>query len=485
METITVKKPSVPVMRKLHKGQPATLTKGDDYEVVVSAEMAKKIKKAHDKGKGIRVKLEADAITEMEGKGAWDWVKKTVSKGVSGVEKAADTVSTAVIGKSATKAIEKTGKIALNTAGKAAKTVGLATAKSLPTILKTGGAIAGGVAGSALAVEMGQPELAPIGGFIGSQIGSQIFKDIGEEGKKIAVPVIRGKKKTTTKKPALPDRIPTPKKPKLPSPADPKKPAVPDAYLGRDTSGRLKTFSTLTGATADAVPVETQFQGTGKAKKPPKEKKPSKKGSQEMKDKMAKLRALRKKKMSGEGLVAEGSGEGLVAEGSGEGITMEIKDKDKMTKLPIEIKPKKEKKMTGKGSVEMKEKMAKIREMKGKGKQTGKDKEDEKLAMKVRDIVKKVAVIEKEHDEMTGDGLKLGEDPSTYTPTPAPTPPTPPTLSQSAQRPDHERGHHIQFRPSRFDGISGSKLIGRRHQAFHSQAHATHHMWKTTLGMPR
>jgi hypothetical protein len=143
METITVKKPSIPVMRKLHKGQPATLTKGDDYEVVVSAEMAKKIKKAHDKGKGIRVKLEADAITEMEGKGAWDWVKKTVSKGVSGVEKAADTVSTAVIGKSATKAIEKTGKIALNTAGKAAKTVGLATAKSLPTILKTGGAILG------------------------------------------------------------------------------------------------------------------------------------------------------------------------------------------------------------------------------------------------------------------------------------------------------------------------------------------------------
>jgi hypothetical protein len=148
----------------------------------------------------------------------------------------------------------------------------------------------GGVAGSALAVEMGQPELAPICWFywFSNWVG-QIGKDIGEEGKKIAVPVIRGKKKTTTKKPALPDRIPTPKKPILPSPKDPKKPAVPDAYLGRDTSGRLKTFSTLTGATADAVPVETQFQGTGKAKKPPKEKKPSKKGSQEMKDKMAKI----------------------------------------------------------------------------------------------------------------------------------------------------------------------------------------------------
>jgi len=501
METITVKKPSIPVMRKLHKGQQATLTKGDDFEVVVSAEMAKKIKKAHEKGKGIRVKLEADAITEMEGKGAWSWLKRTVSKGVSGVEKAADTVSTAVIGKSATKAIEKSGKIVLKTAGKAAKTVGLALAKSAPSILKTGGAIAGGVAGSELAVATGNPELAVVGGFIGSQIGSQLGKDLGEEVKKVTVPAIRGKKKTTTKKPALPDRIPTPKKPKLPSPKDPKKPAVPDAYLGRDTSGRLKTFTTLTGATADAVPVETQFQGTGKAKKPskekkpPKEKAPSKKGTQEMKDKMAKLRAMRKKKMSGSGIVAEGSGEGIVAEssgsgivaeGSGEGITLEIKDKDKMTKLPIEIKPKKEKKMTGKGSVDMKEKMAKLREMKGKGKQTGKDKEDEKLAMKVRDIVKKVAVIEKEHEEMTGDGMtaegmsgegmRLREDPATYTPS---------TLSQAAQRPDHERGHHLHFRPSRFDGVSGSRLIGRRHQAFHSQPHATHHMWKTTLGMPR
>jgi hypothetical protein len=103
----------------------------------------RRLKRHTRKNKGIRVKLEAEGITEMEGKGAWDWVKKTVSKGVSGVEKAADTVSTAVIGKSATKAIEKTGKIALNTAGKAAKTVGLATAKSLPTILKTGGAILG------------------------------------------------------------------------------------------------------------------------------------------------------------------------------------------------------------------------------------------------------------------------------------------------------------------------------------------------------
>ena len=327
METVSikVKKPSIPVMRKLHKGQPATLTKGDDYEVVVSAEMAKKIKKAHDKGKGIRVKLEADAITEMEGKGAWSWLKKTTSKVGHAIGGATETVSKAVIGKSATKAIEKTGKIALGTAGKAAKAIGLATAKSLPQILKTGGAIVGGMAGTALAVETGQPELAPVGAYIGSQLGGQIGKDIGEEGKKIAVPVIRGKKKSTKKKDGLPDKIPTPKKPKLPEPKDPKKPAVPDAYLGRDTSGRLKTFSTLTGATADPVPIETQFQGTGKAKKPPKEKKPSKKGTQEMKDKMAKLRAMRKKKMSGEGIVAEGSGEGITMEmeGTGKAYTRE------------------------------------------------------------------------------------------------------------------------------------------------------------------
>lgn len=689
METITVKKPSIPVMRKLQKGQQGTLTKGDDYEVVVSAEIAKKIKNAHDKGKGIRVKLEADAITEMEGKGAWSWLKKTTSKVGHAIGGATETVSKAVIGKTATKAIEKTGKIALGTAKKAAKTVGLALAKSAPQILKTGGAILGGMAGSAIAVETGQPELAPVAGFIGSQIGSTLGKDVGEDVKKVAVPVIRGKKKST-KKDGLPDKIPIPKKPKLPEPKDPKKPTVPDAYLGRDTSGRLKTFKTTTGAMIDAVPIETQFQGTGKAKKvpkekkPPKEKAPSKKGTQEMKDKMAKLRAMRKNKMSGSGIVAEGSGEGLVAEGSGEGIKLEMEGEgraytreewtkklcegenslleqkkkkiderdakkaatakkslnvrnpkkkapepapeptqaeineyptlmdsliDKMKKLlkkieqennkflglpplfsnkkekkkfdlskkklteeldklnkegrdrfgnlypkeqsvyfkakygeislnmpyeewekvkldpykyteekqydPLYEKAKKilddfgwseqgitkeapapapapakkapEKKAPSVGLTEAekkrlkqaKEHLANMDRMNNMGIMMDEDQREE-IEGTIRDLERKMS-----GKGMSGEGLRLGEDPATYTPTPAPTPSTPASLSQSAQRPDHERGHHLHFRPSRFDAISGSRLIGRRHQAFHSQPHATHHMWKTTLGMPR
>jgi hypothetical protein len=102
----------------------------------------------------------------------------------------------------------------------------------------------------------------------------------------------------------------------------------------------------------------------------------------------------------------------------------------------------------------------------------------EEIEGTIRDLERKMS-----GKGMTGEGMRLGEDPATYTP--APTPPTPQTLSQSAQRPDHERGHHLQFRPSRFDAISGSRLIGRRHQGFSSQPHASHHMWKTTLGMPR
>ena len=71
--------------------------------------------------------------------------------------------------------------------------------------------------------------------------------------------------------------------------------------------------------------------------------------------------------MSGRGLTAEGhSGEGLTAESSGEGCGMcgSGKYKEKFTTLPIEIKPKKE--MSGKGSVEMKDKMAKLRAMRKK-----------------------------------------------------------------------------------------------------------------------
>jgi len=462
MEVIKIKKPSPAILRKLRKGENGTIQNGDDFEILVNPDMAKKIKKAHSKNKGIRVKLENDAISEMEGKGLFGSLKKGFSKVGKAVGKVADKVSTAVIGKSATKAIEKTGKIALGTAGKVAKTVGLATAKSLPQILKTAGTIGGASLGTALAVETGNPEFAVLGGYLGSQLGGVIGQDVGEEGKKLIVPIIRGKKKST-KKTDLPDRIPIPSKPKLPSPKDPKKPAVPkkptDPYANRDVSGRLKTFRTTTGAMIDAVPVESQFLGSGKPKKP------SKKGSQEMKDKMAKLRA-----MKGKGIIAEGSGEGLYKHKeekfttlpikikpikgmglSGEGIKSNEMKKAKNSLLNIEkiINSLKENKMEGKGLVA---------EGSGEGMYKHKDEKFTTLPIKIKPI--------------RGEGL-LGEDPKTYTP------------NFVIHRPDVQRNHNIKFRPNRYDNVSGSKLLGRMHQGHLSQPHRMNHMWKHTLGLPK
>jgi len=448
MEVIKIKKPSPAILRKIRKGENATIQNGDDFEILVNPDMAKKIKKAHSKNKGIRVKLENDAISEMEGKGLFGSLKKGIRKVGKAIGKTTESVSKAVIGKSATKAIEKAGKIALGTAGKVGKTIGLATAKSAPQILKTGGAIAGGMAGTALATELGQPELAPVAGYIGSQLGGQFGKDIGEDVKKIAVPVIRGKKKTS-KKTDLPDKIPTPKKPKLPEPKDPKdkkKPAVPDPYLGRDTSGRLKTFKTTSGAMIDAVPEESQFLGSGKPKKP------SKKGSQEMKDKMAKLRAMK--------------GKGIIAEGSGEGIHKP--KEEKFTTLPIKIKPIKGMGLSGEG--------IKSNEMK-KAKNSLLNIEKIINSLKENKMEGKGLVAENSGSglvaENRGSGLKLGEDPKTYTP------------NFVIHRPDVQRNHNIKFRPNKYDNISGSKLLGRMHQGHLSQPHRMNHMWKHTLGLPK
>jgi len=626
METIKVKKPSVPVMRKLRKGEPATLTKGDDFEVLVSANMAKKIKKAHDKGKGIRVKLETDAISEMEGKGVWGWLKRTTSRAVRGIESVAEPV--AKIGGEATKLITGSSQI-----GKAAEATGrfLLGKDELAGAAGALGGIGGSELGAAAAVAAGQPELAPIGGIIGGVIGSAVSKAGTKELEKMGRPKRISKltpeqaqakldkaqkaeeaKKEKERKKQEKERKKKEKedeKQRKKQEAEMRKQAM-KPYKGRDTSGRLKTFKTLTGATPDPVPVETMFQGTG-----------SKKGSAEMKEKMAKLRAMRKKKTSGEGLVAEGSGEGITMEmeGTGKAYTKEewteklcegenslIEQKKKKIdereakkaakKAPAKKAPAPAKEATAKSTDtaeeaaardfvnnfkpkrytdkykrefnknvrilqrplqkeqdEIYEKLEKdilkgsrfaddargrfddivrratpyneaqtiwvinkervdapllkryrelqdeidsfgMYNMSGEGKQTEKDEEDERLAMKISDMAKKVSKIEKEHEKMTGKGKHdaptimpvtnmpvaisepkpiLGQDPATWSPI------------VSAPRPDFEKGHNVPIRAGRFDGVSGSKLLGRRHQAFSSQPHSSNYGWKHTLGMPR
>ena len=170
-------------MRKLRKGEPATLTKGDDFEVLVSANMAKKIKKAHDKGKGIRVKLETDAISEMEGKGVWGWLKRTTSRAVRGIESVAEPV--AKIGGEATKLITGSSQI-----GKAAEATGrfLLGKDELAGAAGALGGIGGSELGAAAAVAAGQPELAPIGGIIGGVIGSAVSKAGTKELEKMGRP---------------------------------------------------------------------------------------------------------------------------------------------------------------------------------------------------------------------------------------------------------------------------------------------------------
>ena len=709
METITVRKPSVPVMRKLRKGEPATLTKGDDFEVLVSANMAKKIKKAHDKGKGIRVKLETDAISEMEGKGVWGWLKRTTSRAVRGIESVAEPV--AKIGGEATKLITGSSQI-----GKAAEATGrfLLGKDELAGLTGALGGLTGSELGAGAAIAVGQPELAPIGGIIGGVVGSAVAKYGTKQLEKATKPKRiskltpeqaqekldkaqkaedaknekeRQKKEKERKKKEKEDD-----KQRKKQEAEMRKQAM-KPYKGRDTSGRLKTFKTLTGATPDPVPVETMFQGTG-----------SKKGSAEMKEKMAKLRAMRKKKMSGEGItmeIMEGTGKAYTREEwtkklcEGENSLLEQKKKkiaereakkakknwkpptqaeineyptlidsliDKMKELLKKIEQennkflglpplfsnKKEKKKfdlskkklteeldklnkVGRDSFgnlylhpyhlyfkgkygervfdmtteewekmdrdpyknkeilqydplydkakeildnfgneergitkeapapakkapapakkapapakkapspspsvslteaekrrlkQAKEQLANMDRMRNMGimmdedqreeiegtirdlerKMTGKgmsgegkhnEEEDERLDMKISDMAKKVAVIEKEHEKMTGKGKHdaptimpvttmpvagsepkpvLGRDPATWSPV------------VSAPRPDFERGHNVPLRAGRYDGVSGSKLLGRRHQAFSSQPHSVNYGWKHSLGMPR
>lgn len=697
METITVKKPSVPVMRKLHKGEPATLTKGDDFEIMVSPLMAKKIRKAHEKGKGIRVKLETDAISEMEGKGAWSWLKRTAGRVVRGIESVAEPV--AKIGGEATKLITGSSQI-----GKAAEATGrfLLGKDELAGLTGALGGLGGSELGTAAALAVGQPELAPIAGTVGGVVGSAVAKYGTKQLEKATKPKRISKltpeqaqakldkaqkaeeaKKEKERKKQEKERKKQEKeneKQRKKQEAEMRKQAM-KPYKGRDTSGRLKTFTTLTGATADPVPVETMFQGTGK----------NKKGSVEMKEKMAKLRAMRKKKMGGEGLVAEGSGEGItmeIMEGTGKAYTKEewteklcegenslIEQKKRKIdereakkaakKAPAKKAPEPEpsppppkkkapakkasakeapakywvfkpaKTPYGKGSLprflsfikaqpedrkiaiqglykqtpkstaddftakefwevflddtpkpatsqllkiakylqreelgkirylpapkksaepavaqaspppakkasqapapvglteaekrrlkQAKEQLANMdrmrnmgimmdedqreeieetirdleRKMSGKG-MSGEEKqneeEDEKLDMKISEMAKKVSKIEKEHAKMTGKGKHdaptimpvttmpvagsepkpiLGRDPATWSPV------------VSAPRPDFERGHNVPLRAGRYDGITGSKLLGRRHQAFSSQPHSSNYGWKHTLGMPR
>lgn len=447
MEVVKVKKPSIAILRKLRKGENGTVLKGDDFELIVNPLMAKKIRKAHSKNKGIRVKLESNEIKEMEGKGVWGWIKRAGRSAVSAVEKVAEPV--AKIGGEATKLI--TGSAPL---GKAGESVGrfLLGKDELAGAVGALGGIGGSEAGAGLAIAVGQPELAPIAGIVGGVVGSAVAKYGTKEVEKLTKPkkISKLTPKQAQKKidqqikkqqKEIEKKQKEAEKQRKKQEKEMRKQAL-KPYKKRDVSGRLKTFKTTTGADIDPVPVETLFQGTG-----------------------MKLVPLRGKGLvaEGRGLVAENYGRGIVAEGSGEGISGEgiIAEGEG---IQLSIKPKKEmmktKPVKSKDYLKAEKSLTKIEEilksMKGKGLPEEEDK----------------PILGRDPDTYTPKPI-LGRDPATYTP------------RFVIHRPDVQRNHNLKFKPHKYDAISGSKLLGRLHQGHLSQPTRMNHMWKHTLGLPK
>ena len=425
-----MKKPSVAILRKLRKGENGTVLKGDDFELIVNPMMAKKIRKAHSNNKGIRVKLENEAITQMEGKGVWGWIKRAGRSAVQGLEKVAEPV--AKIGGEATKLI--TGSAPL---GKAGESVGrfLLGKDELAGAVGALGGIGGSELATAGAIAIGQPELAPIAGIVGGVIGSAVGKYGTKELEKLTKPKRISKLSPQQAQKKIDQQIKKQQKEmeKKQKEAEKqrkkqekdRKKALILPYANRDTSGRLKTFKTTTGAMIDPVPVETLFQGTGMKLVPLK----------------SNGRGLVAENF-GTGLVAENFGTGLVAEGSGEGIKLSIKPRKEIMKTkPVKSRDylKAEKSLTKIEEI--------LKSMKGKGLPEEEEEEEEKPI--------------------------LGRDPATYTP------------RFVIHRPDVERNHNLKFKPHRYDAISGSKLLGRLHQGHLSQPNRANHMWKHTLGLPK
>lgn len=396
MEVVKIAKPSVRILRNLKKGKPATLKKGDEMELFVSPANKKKIERAFKKdGKGVRVTLSADELTNMEGKGIWDSIKKGVSK----VGRALG---------SATKKVKETVTPIATTVGKVAKPVAKKivlgavdeVAKELPKGGEIGGATAGAMAGEAIAVGLEQPELAPAFGAIGSKIGSKAGKALGEKAKKEV------KKETTKARRGRPPKA----KEQLPIPiAEPETPKLPKARRPRQprparSSKRIKPDVTQKDVLDKFSISELEF----------------------MADKKRQMQGAPRLDYSGSQKTFGGAD-------------------------PV---PESDPRMRGQG---LKEKL-------------------EKMQIKSKEM------------RMSGKGMRLGEDPATWTPKKRmgedPSTWSPVKVITEQKRPDIARGQPMMLRSGReFSSITGSKMVGGfRHQAFMSQPNSEHYQYKYRLG---
>lgn len=411
MEIVKVKKPNDLILKNLIKGKTGTILKGDDFEIMVSPLIAKKIKKAHSKNKGIRIKLDQDVIEKMIGSGFLSRLKRFGRKLTKGIEEPVAKIGGKAVelitgSKEAGKAIESTGRFLL---GK----------DELSTLAGGLGSLGGAQLGAEAAIAVGQPELAPIAGIVGGVVGSVAAKYGTKQLQKGLESKTNKQKKAIEKKQKQQekqqDKINEKNRKQQEKEAKKKQKEQEKInqkikkrqelllpYANRDTSGRLKTFKTTTGADIDPVPEETLFQGTG----------------------------MKLVNLIGSGLFAE--------ENSGEGI---------------KIKPKKEK---------MNEHQKQVLDAR-------------KSLNKIEEILKSMEGkgLVAEEQEQQEDKPLLGTDPSTYTP------------NFVIHRADVERNHNLNFKPNRYDTISGSKLLGRMHQGHLSQPNRANHMWKHTLGLPK
>jgi hypothetical protein len=166
---INIEHPSPRVLGKLRKGGRVRIISGSGMNLIVSADRYNPIAKSFNKGKAYTIELtpaeiEAnmnppDEMGEMEGKGLFDDIKKGFQK----------------VGKVLAPVAKVVGKEVLPVAKDLAKKGVSELAKHAPEV----GSTLGASALSGLALLAGQPELVPVAGAMGSQLGRAGGKALG------------------------------------------------------------------------------------------------------------------------------------------------------------------------------------------------------------------------------------------------------------------------------------------------------------------
>ena len=161
---IEIHKLSPNSISRLKKGHKVIIKEGKGMKIHIHSDKVHHIHKAFTKGKGHHLHLSPEEIEHNHGAGIFDKIKKGFQK----------------VGHDIAPVAKKAGKVLLPI-GKELANQGIdAAAKYAPEVL--------GSLGASTAVALGQPELAPVGYAIGSQLG----KTAGKAGSKLAKKQVAG-----------------------------------------------------------------------------------------------------------------------------------------------------------------------------------------------------------------------------------------------------------------------------------------------------